>query len=74
MSKKGSVFDTLLTVGAFIGGAFLLGAALEALGKKKLYYRCPNCNFGEIEFQTPTCPNCHTHLEWNGIENAEVQQ
>ncbi len=71
MGKKGSALDALLTVGAFVGGAFVLGAVLEALSKTKTFYRCPNCNFDKLEHSQSECPNCHITLEWNNATNVK---
>ena len=69
--RENKVWDTLLTVGAVIGGAFLVGAALEALGKRMVFYKCPNCQFDQLEFGMKSCPNCHTTLEWNGQNGSK---
>lgn len=66
MSKNDSVFDKLMTIGAFIGGAFLVGAALGALGKRSVRYKCPNCGFNEVPFKAEHCPNCRIQLNWEG--------
>jgi hypothetical protein len=70
--KSGSFLNALLTVGAFVGGAFLLGAAIEAMSKKGIFYTCPNCKFDELEHGTECCPNCNIALDWNQ-ENAKSE-
>jgi lipopolysaccharide biosynthesis regulator YciM len=70
VKKNSSVIDKVLTVGALIGGAFVLGAVLEALSKTKTFYRCPNCNYDKLEHGMEECPNCRITLEWNGTNKA----
>lgn len=51
--------DTLLTLGGFALGAWLLG---KMLGDKE-YYKCPRCNH-PVDNTMSHCPNCGQPLLW----------
>lgn len=64
MSNNNSALDKVLAVGAFVGGAFLVGAALGMFGKRSVRFKCPNCQFNEVPYKAQHCPSCHTVLNW----------
>lgn len=63
--KKDSFFDTLLKIGAVVGGAMIAAEIIDSLSEKKTYYNCPNCNHNRIEYGEEECPNCGTTLNWD---------
>lgn len=70
MSKDSSFVDTVLTVGAIAGGAFILGAIFEAFGKPAALYKCPNCGFDKLKRDTCRCPSCEMSLDWSNVDNS----
>jgi hypothetical protein len=70
MAKSDNFFETILAIGALIGGVFVISEILKSLGKKEVVYNCPVCRY-EIRFGTNLCPNCHSNLIWPNQKGYE---
>lgn len=62
--RTNTVIDSIMEFAAVIGGAYLGVELLKLFAKRIKVYSCPICN-QDVEFNTPICPNCKTHLLWN---------
>ena len=73
MAKKDSLIDGILKAMAIIGGAWLTIEVLKAIGKKTVFYDCPNCG-NDIEYNQYKCDVCGTKLDWGEVKLAKERQ
>lgn len=59
MAKEESFFDSLLKLGAIIGGGILLLAILRSVSP----YKCPYCG-AKVVYGEKKCAHCNSQLNW----------
>jgi hypothetical protein len=64
MAKYNDNGENVLKGLAVLGGGFLFVELIKMLSKPKTYYNCTRCNYDKLEFNTHTCPNCKSTLQW----------
>lgn len=63
MAKEESLWDTILKIGAFIGGAWIFFSLLRASSP----YTCPRCD-ARVLYSEKKCYSCNLDLEWRHIK------
>jgi len=62
-NDENSVWGGILTVGAIVGGAFLIAELVKLVGKEVSVYKCPNC-MSKVEYREEKCHTCGVDLKW----------
>ncbi|MGB8192202.1 MAG: hypothetical protein WCF67_09800 [Chitinophagaceae bacterium] len=62
-SQSGNVSNVIFSLGALVGGAWLIGEILQAFAKEEICYSCPGCN-ADITYGETPCNHCRAQLKW----------